>query len=178
MMSELITVINKKIVPSYEMLVNKLLGKATLNIGVIRGGNAFNIVPDSCQIELDRRVLPEETLDGVLQQFSEAISEISFNNHGFIAEIEKINDYIPYLKMDESDTSIKNFKKYCELYNTGSKITGLPYATDGGFTFQGGIPTFVFGPGEIKNTHKLEEYVSREQLQTAFMILKDFIFSY
>lgn len=178
MMSELIAMINKKIVPSYEKVINKLLGKATLNIGVIRGGNAFNIVPDSCQIELDRRVLPEETLDGVLKKFSELIAEMSISNNDFIAEIEKIDDYIPYLKMNESDVLTETFKKYCKMHNNKSKMIGLPYATDGGFTFQGGIPTIVFGPGAIKDSHRLGEYVSKEQLQTAFKILKEFLFSY
>ena len=178
MMSELITMINKKIVPSYQKLANKLLGKATLNIGVIRGGNAFNIVTDTCQIELDRRVLHEEKLEKVLQDFKDLISGMSVNNKYFIAEIEKVNDYIPYLKMDESDDLIQSFKMLCKKYSNKSKIIGLPYATDGGFTFQGGMPTIVFGPGEIKDSHKLGEYVSREQLHLAFEIIKEFLFKY
>ena len=43
-----------------------LLGSATFNIGIIRGGTQINIVPDSCAIEIDRRLLPGEEPDEVL----------------------------------------------------------------------------------------------------------------
>ncbi len=36
------------------------LGKATLSVGVIRGGEYVNIIPDHCEIEVDRRLLPGE----------------------------------------------------------------------------------------------------------------------
>src|SRR5580704_8115806 len=43
-----------------------LLGGPTLNIGVIHGGVQVNFVPDSCEIEIDRRLLPGETVADVL----------------------------------------------------------------------------------------------------------------
>ena len=178
MMGELVTMINKKLIPSYEKTTDKLLGKATLNIGVIRGGRAFNIVPDSCRIELDRRVLPSETLEGVLKSFSELIAEMSKSNKDFVAGIEKINDYIPYLKTGKSGNFIKPFSVSCKKFYDESIMKGLSYATDGGFTFQGGIPTVVFGPGDIKDSHKLEEYVLRKHLHLAFEILKDYLFTF
>src|SRR5262249_26092103 len=37
-----------------------VLGVATINVGRITGGSAVNTVPDWCQIEIDRRLLPGE----------------------------------------------------------------------------------------------------------------------
>ena len=178
MMCELIEMINKKLIPAYEKTTDKLLGKATLNIGVIRGGNAFNIVPDLCRIELDRRILPTEAPENVLKSFSELIAEISGNNKNFAAGIEKVNDYIPSLKISKSDNFVKSFYISCGKFYKESIMKGLSYATDGGFTFQGGIPTVIFGPGDIKDSHRLEELVSRKQLDLAFEILKDYLFSF
>jgi acetylornithine deacetylase/succinyl-diaminopimelate desuccinylase-like protein len=178
MMCELITVINTRLIPAYEKTADKLLGKATLNIGVIRGGSAFNIVPDFCRIELDRRLLPSETPENVLKSFSELISEIMVDNKNFIAGIEKVNDYIPSLNISRSGSFIEPFCGSCRKFYKESIMKGLSYATDGGFTFQGGIPTVIFGPGDIKDSHKLEELVSRKQLNLAFEILKDYLFAF
>src|SRR5690606_21257011 len=41
---------------------------ATLSVGIIRGGSGINIVPDRCEIEIDRRTLPGETTEEVIQQ--------------------------------------------------------------------------------------------------------------
>src|SRR5262249_7683062 len=42
-----------------------LLGYPTINVGSICGGTQANIVPDSCEILVDRRTLPGETEAGV-----------------------------------------------------------------------------------------------------------------
>jgi len=178
MMSEIIYNINKRLVPTYEEFEDKLLGHATLNIGVINGGTAFNIVPNFCSIEIDRRVLPSESVDIVLKSFKNIILETGKGSRQFSAEIEKVNDYIPALKTDPSLILVRQFIHSCKKINKKSITKGLPYATDGGFTFEAGIPTIVFGPGDIKNCHKLEEYVSKKELLMAFEVLKDFLFNF
>jgi acetylornithine deacetylase/succinyl-diaminopimelate desuccinylase-like protein len=37
-----------------------LIGSGTFNIGTITGGTQVNVVPESCAIEIDRRLLPGE----------------------------------------------------------------------------------------------------------------------
>ena len=40
----------------------------TFNLGLIQGGVAYNIVPDQCELWFDRRTVPGETQEGILQQ--------------------------------------------------------------------------------------------------------------
>ena len=42
---------------------HKLLGTPTINVGKIEGGIKFNIVPDKCILDVDRRLIPGETLE-------------------------------------------------------------------------------------------------------------------
>jgi acetylornithine deacetylase/succinyl-diaminopimelate desuccinylase-like protein len=175
MMSEIISSINEKLVPKYDDLADEILGKASLNIGVIKGGRAFNIVPDSCSIELDRRVLPVEKIDEILKSFKDIIDETGRGRKDFKAGIAEVNDYIPFLKTDTSSESFIDFEKSCRKIFSGSMKKGLSYATDGGFTYQNGMQTIVFGPGDVKNCHKLEEYVSRKELLLAHEIFKDYL---
>lgn len=218
MMGELIVVINSVIVPEYDLIYDELLGRPTLNIGTITGGRAFNIVPDNCCIEIDRRMLPSETVEQVLSRFSELIDSLKkeqgktgekyrsktegkdrSKNCGkdqghtggkdwekteerkqgsapvFDGAVDAVKDHIPSLQIDRNNKLLKSFYGVCKGINKNSSIVGLPYATDGGFTSEIGIPTIVFGPGDINNCHKLEEFVSREQLKRATMILSDYL---
>src|SRR4051794_17200866 len=41
-----------------------VLGPPSLSVGRIEGGQSVNVVPDWCEIEVDRRIIPGETPDG------------------------------------------------------------------------------------------------------------------
>jgi acetylornithine deacetylase/succinyl-diaminopimelate desuccinylase-like protein len=199
MMGELIVAINNEIVPEYDRMSDELLGKPTINIGTISGGRAFNIVPDNCFIEIDRRMLPTETVKDVLGRFSGLIDVLKKNkgknpgvelnpnlvkacgkaheNTGlaFDGTVDEVKDYIPYLKIDKDNKYLMSFDRVCKDLYKKSRVVGLPYATDGGFSSEFGIPTIVFGPGDINNCHRLEEFVSREQLRLGTLILSEYI---
>lgn len=53
-----------------------LLGAATFNIGTLRGGTQVNVVPESCEIDVDRRLLPGEEARDVLQRYTYLIRHI------------------------------------------------------------------------------------------------------
>lgn len=202
MMGELLVAINNEIVPEYGKISDELLGRPTVNIGTISGGRAFNIVPDNCCVEVDRRILPSETVKQVLGRFSDLIDELKKNSSknpgkkpegnlgknckktqgntdlAFDGAVDEVKDYIPYLKTGKDNKFLKSFERACKDIYKKSSIVGLPYATDGGFTSEFGIPTVVFGPGDINNCHKLEEFVSRQQLKLGTLILSDYLSSF
>ena len=175
MMSKNINEINKTLLAGFKKIKDPLLGHPTLNIGVINGGKAFNIVPESCYIEIDRRIIPGEKINDVINDFSCVIASMEKNVDNFKAEILPVIDYVPYLKISEDNAYLNLFQEIsCRFSNSVKKI-GLPFATDGGFTSEASLPTVVFGPGSIGNAHKLEEFVSIEELHHAKKILYEFI---
>jgi acetylornithine deacetylase/succinyl-diaminopimelate desuccinylase-like protein len=142
------------------------LGPPTLSVGVIEGGQAVNIVPDSCMIEIDRRTLPGETREDVL------------------APVEKLLKDIRGWSMDEPHLSVKGMEvagdsEIVRLLGEAMAteriqpvVEGAQYATDAGTYNDAGIPTIVFGPGDIGRAHTAEEYVEIDQLHTAFRIIQ------
>jgi acetylornithine deacetylase/succinyl-diaminopimelate desuccinylase-like protein len=52
-----------------QLTAHPLLGTATLNVGIIDGGRQVNVVPDPCTFDLDRRLLPGETIPEVLAHY-------------------------------------------------------------------------------------------------------------
>jgi acetylornithine deacetylase len=143
-----------------------VLGPPTLSVGVIEGGQAVNIVPDSCTIEIDRRTLPGETRDDVL------------------VPVEKILSDIREWSMDEPHLSVGGMdvagdaaivRLLCEAIAAEELqpvVEGARYATDAGMYNGAGIPTVVFGPGDISRAHTAEEYIEIDQLHAAVRIIQ------
>ena len=63
-----------------------LLGPPSMTVTRIHGGHADNVVPESCELLIDRRMIPGESEDGVRAQFEKLLVEARAL-HGVDAEI-------------------------------------------------------------------------------------------
>jgi len=68
--------------------------------------------------------------------------------------------------------------KSCKKINKSTEIKGISYNTDGGFLSNYKIPTIILGPGDIRECHKLGEFVYLDQLILSSEIYKDIISNY
>lgn len=177
-MEKLIFKLRTKLIPEYNKRITSNLGCPTLNIGFINGGTAFNIVPDFCYIEVDRRIIPGETLKDIINDFKEIISDLKEKEENFSAQIEKPLDYIPYLETDKDEKIVKVAYSSTLKFIQNPEIISMPYTTDGGFLSDMKIPTIVLGPGDVKVCHRLGEYVELQQVSLASKIYKDICINY
>jgi acetylornithine deacetylase len=127
-----------------QMPVDPLLGQGTVNIGVISGGRAPNVIPDAAQAELLIRLVDDAA--PVRQAFEEAA--------GADVELREVL-CIPALRLGALE---------------GFETTVVAYTTDIP-AFQGawGRP-FLIGPGSIHHAHTSEERVPKSQLIDAVEI--------
>jgi succinyl-diaminopimelate desuccinylase len=142
-----------------------LLGKPTLSIGTIRGGTKINVVPDRCEIEVDRRLLPGEKKEEVLGEMKKFLDLIQSKDPLFQYQMEEI-DFAEPSEVDPEE----------EIVNIGveaiHKVTGekLPLRAFSGFTDsrfyinQCHIPTLILGPGDTNQIHTTDESVKVEAL--------------
>ncbi len=63
-----------------------LVGNAALTVTRIAGGIADNIVPDSCEIVIDQRLLPGEDIDTAIEELR-ALLQRARHDHGIEAEL-------------------------------------------------------------------------------------------
>ena len=143
-----------------------VLGPPTLSVGVIEGGQAVNVVPDSCTIEIDRRTLPGETREDVLAPVERLLGDIG----------EWSMDE-PHLSVEGMDVPgdaaiVRLLQDAIAAEQIQPVVEGAQYATDAGTYNGAGIPTVVFGPGDISRAHMAEEYVEVEQLHAAVRIIQ------
>jgi acetylornithine deacetylase/succinyl-diaminopimelate desuccinylase-like protein len=144
-----------------------LLGRPTINVGSIRGGTQANIVPDSCQILVDRRTLPGETEARVEREIHSLLRkhglDVTFDR-GRLAPCEPMetNPKLPLVR--QFLTSIDQ-----------PKPTGASYFCDASVLSRGGIPSIVFGPGDISQAHTVDEWIDVDSLDRGKDILLNFL---
>jgi acetylornithine deacetylase/succinyl-diaminopimelate desuccinylase-like protein len=150
-----------------------LCGHPTLSVGLIWGGISVNTVPDSCTIEIDRRVLPMEDPRVALDHCLDYLQSMCGAD-------ERIVHEKPFmLTRGLADTN--NGELAARLGDVirkhggpGERI-GVPFGTDAPHYAATGCPTVVFGPGSIDQAHTADEWLDIEQLRTASEIIYDFI---
>lgn len=140
-----------------------LLGPATISVGVIRGGSQPNIVPASCVAGVDRRTVPGETEQSACAELAAFLKR-----RGLRAEItsEKTGICLPM----ETDASLPLVRQF--LQSAGQKTpAGVDYFCDASILSAGGIPSIVFGPGDIAQAHTADEWIALKSLQRATAML-------
>lgn len=64
------------------------LGKSSVSLNIIQcSPGALSIVPDQCMLSIDRRTIPEETEEEVMQQFQSCIDELAAEDPEFKADV-------------------------------------------------------------------------------------------
>ncbi|MEX2381766.1 MAG: ArgE/DapE family deacylase [Opitutales bacterium] len=145
------------------------LGRPTVNVGMIRGGKGVNIVPDFCVIEVDRRTLPEETAEEIVEGIRCELKDCPS------AEIVDASlSFRRGLHTPKEHILSRAFANALE--RSGEKIvfSGAPYMTNATAYATAGVPALVFGPGDIARAHKIDEWVDTRQLPRAFEVLRRF----
>lgn len=145
-----------------------LLGTNTMSVGVIQGGDQPNVVPDACTIMLDFRSLPGETPASVRAHVVKALAGCAAN-YSIIEESHEATalDTSPDVPLVACLQSI--------LTEAGLDAAphGVPYATESYRPAKFGIPTIVFGPGDIATAHALDEKIAKDQrLQAADLLVR------
>ncbi|MEI8043558.1 MAG: M20 family metallopeptidase [Verrucomicrobiota bacterium] len=147
-----------------------LLGCATVSVGAIRGGTQPNIVPDRCTILIDRRTLPGETEAGVRRELDAVLRRKNL-------AVAYVHDKLPHCPPMETDPRLPLVARF--LNSVGQrKAAGVRYFCDASVLGHGGIPSVVFGPGDIAQAHTADEWISLSSLERGKDLLLQFLQSF
>ena len=146
-----------------------VLGHATINTGTIRGGAQPNIVPDHCEADLDRRTLPGETFAKIRRELLGVLAR-----RGLKAKLIDVKGYTcPALETNPGLPWVRDFMRSAQQ----KKPLGVDYYCDAANLAGAGIPTVVWGPGDISQAHTADEWITIEQLERGTDMLTRFLLS-
>jgi succinyl-diaminopimelate desuccinylase len=165
-MVEVIEELRERLEPALGQGRHPLLTPPTLTVGRIEGGVGVNIVPERCVIEIDRRTLPQEDPAAILAEIDAMMADLMRRREGLRVEREA-----PFLSERGLETApdaplVQALQGACrEVLGEGAAVEpeGVPYGTDA--THLQGIPTVVFGPGDIAQAHTADEWVDLGQVE-------------
>ena len=155
--------------------VHPLLGPATVNVGIIHGGVQVNFVPDTCAIEIDRRLLPGETVVAVLAHYQRLLDALKARHPTLDAIMEP-----PMLTDEGLETAADSAPAQLasalltEMGLDGT-LGGVPFGSDASKLSREGIPSLIIGPGNIDQAHAAVEFVEIAEVERALTFYRNFI---
>jgi acetylornithine deacetylase len=149
-----------------------LVGPPTISVGRIEGGVSVNTVPDRCRIEIDRRVIPGEDHASAPGQLLEFLR----NEGGIDFPFESEEPWMmsPALSPDASGELVRRLGAAIDAVRGSHQVEPVAYGTDASKIAAAGIPSVVFGPGDIGKAHTCDEWVPLDEVEQAAEVLYRF----
>lgn len=150
-----------------------LLPGASCTPTVVRGGVKENAVADYCELLLDRRLLPGETVDGELEAMIQRLDGLKGTDPDFDFEIEPFeHSFAPAEIPADSPFAARVVEAVERITGERPEICGTAYASDvRTLVNDAGIEAVTFGPGNVAECHCADERVSVAELETAARVI-------
>jgi succinyl-diaminopimelate desuccinylase len=145
-----------------------VMGKPTLNVGTIEGGNTVNAVPDAARIGVDIRTVPGMNHQKLIDRLADLLGD---------ASLDVFSDLGPVWTEPQQDWMRRVFE-ICKPYvQEPLEARTAPYMTDAANLRKvySGVPTVVLGPGEAAMAHQTDEYCSMERIGQSVSIYEALI---
>ncbi len=139
--------------------------QTTLNVGLIQGGTAKNVIPGACRFTLEWRPIPGQGPDRVLDLLSSSIAEENRSHPDLTFEVDASRTDEGYETASDS-TLVKLLETV-----TGLSSGTVAFGTEAAQLTELGAESVVLGPGDIRVAHRTGEFVPINELQKCVEIL-------
>lgn len=147
-----------------------MLGTGSIHASLIDGGQELSSYPERCRLQIERRTIPGETPESVLEEIRAELEAQSANDPSFRAEAELLFWREPF-EVDPA-APIAQAVEQAAIAITGGRfeVYGDTPWMDAALLSSAGIPTVVFGPGG-EGAHAVDEWASISQTATCAAVL-------
>ena len=177
-MCTFITAIERHLLPTYHLRQHPLLGSPTLTVGIIHGGIQVNQVPESCSIDVDRRLLPGETRETAWEEIEPLIGELRATDSDLNLTMEPPYLDDPAMETPSSARIVQLASSVARQVKGAARLVGVPFGSDASKLSRRGIPSIILGPGSIDRAHAAEEFVELDQVAQAAEIYARLILAF
>lgn len=146
----------------------------TINVGVIKGGTKSNVVPGSCEIEVDLRIIPEHSIESIMDRIQTVVDKLLADDPDMKIEIEKKGEAetVPTITEENHPLIMALQKASNEVNEKELPVIGVMGQSDSRWFIQNGIPAINYGPGTTANkVHGYDECMDLEDLLNTVKVL-------
>jgi acetylornithine deacetylase/succinyl-diaminopimelate desuccinylase family protein len=150
--------------------------RPSMSMDVISGGTKVNMIPDRCEVLVDRRIIPEEDVVDEAKKIVNAICDLRKNDPKLLVSVD-YNHFHESFKSDPSNKAIKLLSAaYRDVTHESPFLGGTLGCTDACYTAKIGIPTMMLGCARANsNTHGKNEFVDLNDVVLFSKILGVFL---
>ncbi len=130
---------------------------SSLSIGRISGGQAVNIIPELCSLELEARAISSVDPEALLAPVREAAEALA--SKGFGVDWQVLSAY-PALSLAPSSPLAGLLKDLTGI----EPLAAVSYGTEAGLYQRAGVEAIICGPGDIARAHKPNEFILASEL--------------
>jgi len=158
--------------------VHPVFGPGTQVVSLIAGPHTPNSVPDWCEVALDRRLVPGETAESIVEGIRQVVGPLGASVEIPIQPVKSHTglqldgpSFYPGWLIEEDAEIVQIGKEaYEALWQQAPKVDVWKFSTDGTYSAGvAGIPTLGFGPQEEPYVHTAMDQVNLEKLKKAAM---------
>jgi acetylornithine deacetylase len=155
--------------------IDTVPGHTTINVGIVTGGTAANILARECTLNWGYRTLPGDDPWEVQRRAETYIAELLLpkmrRKHPDANITLRRRSFVPGLMPQENDDAAR----LALQWTGGNRTYAVPYGTEAGIFRGHGIPTVICGPGDIAQAHQPNEFVARAQMDACDAFLDKMI---
>jgi acetylornithine deacetylase len=144
--------------------IDTVPGHTTINVGIVTGGTAGNILARECTLNWGYRTLPGDDPWEVQRRAETYVAELLLPKmkarHPDANITLKRRSFVPGLLPQENEEAAKLALEW----TGGNRTYAVPYGTEAGIFRGHGIPTVICGPGDIAQAHQANEFVAKSQM--------------
>lgn len=168
-----------------------LLSNPTINIGQIFGGTGADTVADECTVRFDVEFFPcDYREDGTeyivdkndIKKEVEGCLATACSGDSWLAKRPvKVTWYqvTSAFQTNSDHPFVKAVMSACSEYMQRTKLSGFPAGCDGVYLAQiGKMPVVIFGPGNVKQAHTVDEFLDIEQYLLAIKVIANIILNW
>jgi acetylornithine deacetylase len=141
----------------------------TLNVGLIHGGTAKNIIAGECRFTLEWRPVPGQRPELVAELVGREIESLRAEEADFDAALE-VSRLDPGAETPAGAPLVRALEEL-----TGHEAGTVAFGTEAPQMRELGADAVVFGPGDIRVAHRTGEFVPVAELRAAVSILRGVI---
>ena len=138
----------------------------TINVGLVRGGSAKNVIPGECRFTVEWRPIPSQPSDHVFNQLNGAIAEERKTETDFDAEVK-------LERLDSGFETGRDSSLVSLLERLTEKRAGtVAFGTEAAQMTRLGSEAVVIGPGDVREAHRTGEFVPVDELERCSEIIR------
>ncbi len=147
-----------------------LVGAPTLVVTQISGGSGPNVLPERCEITIDRRTVGGEEPTQVWRELKDELE------NRFPGRVEVAPPHVVDYALPAQDDGIgaafsAEVGRALAAHGLDPAGIGVGHGTDASKICRAGVPSVVFGPGSMAEAHTPGEFIELGQLATATDVL-------